>query len=256
MPAPYLVVTWSSMSLALSLEPPETAFWGIRVWFLVIAGGPRDRSEDVNGITGGFVSVTTGVLDGVLLGVFEGVAPGFISITRGMGGASGEMEQGAGQVSRESGSLAFGLEQLGFSCSDSRVTPTGWGAGAGAGVGMTQDIWMDCCMWRNCSVRYCTNSRWHGVAVASVKIGTISICRGTVDHPSWWEVSKVSKVHMFWMTLEMNGVTSMNGWSSTIWSNKWRLYLLHKWRDAWLAKSWISWCRVTKMSSNDILQCL
>ena len=47
------------------------------------------------------------------------------------------MEQGAGQVSGESGLLALGLELLGFSCLDSKVMPAGQGAGTGAGVGAT-----------------------------------------------------------------------------------------------------------------------
>ena len=92
------------MSLALLPEPPETAFWGISVHFLGIAGGSREGSEDVDGVTGGFVSVAlgvldgvaTGILDGVPLGVFDGVAPGFVSITGGLDGVSGEVEFVAG----------------------------------------------------------------------------------------------------------------------------------------------------------------
>ena len=88
------------MSLALSPDLPETAFWGISAHFLGIAGGPRKGSEDIDGVTGGFVgvalgvfdSVTTGVLDGVPLGVFNGIAPGFVNMTGGLDGASGEVE--------------------------------------------------------------------------------------------------------------------------------------------------------------------
>ena len=155
--------------------------------FLGIAGGPRGGSEDVDSLAGGFVSVAlgvldgvaTGVLDGVPLGVFDGIAPSFVSITGDLDGASGEVEWGVGWVSRELRSLALGLELPGFSCSDSRVTPTRWGAGAGAEVGAMWDIRMDCCMWRDCSVRYCMNSRWHGISAASVRISTISIWHWT-----------------------------------------------------------------------------
>ena len=79
------------MSLALSLDLPETAFWGISAHFLGIALGLRKGSEDADGVAGGFVGVAlgvldgvaTGVLDGVPLGVFNCVAPGFVSVTGG-----------------------------------------------------------------------------------------------------------------------------------------------------------------------------
>ena len=93
--------------------------------FFGIAGGLREGSEDIDGVARGFVGVAPGVFDGIASGVFDGIASGFMGITGGLDGMTGGLERGVGQVSGESGSLVLGLELLGFSCSDSRLTPTG-----------------------------------------------------------------------------------------------------------------------------------
>ena len=88
MPDPYYVVMRSSISLALSPEPPGITFCGINVHFLGIAGGLREASEIFDSIASGFV--------GVASGIFDGVASGFVGVTGALDGLIGGSVQRVG----------------------------------------------------------------------------------------------------------------------------------------------------------------